>query len=204
MPSSVPPTLNDIRLEEEIEGGIVIPTDVSTLVGNEQSFDWKLCLIRRFIQVGSLDFPSMQQTLAGIWKPGKGVFFKEIDDNRFIFQFYHEIDIKRVIDGSPWYFNQKALIISRMIPDANPRSIPLDTVDLWVQVHDLPIGFMDSAVLRAVGDHIGKFVATCPKNLLGTWRNYMRVRVSLSLDTPLKRQMKIRQTKDDYFWVTFK
>ena len=146
----------------------------------------------------------MQQTLAAIWKPGRRVFIKELDDNRFIFQFFHEFDIQRVVDGSPWYFNRKALIISRMSQDGNPRSVLLNTLDMWVQVYDLEIGHMNSSTLKAVGNYLGKFIATCPKNLLGTWRDFMRVRVTLALDVPLKRRMKIRKSATEFFWVTFR
>ena len=81
------PNLDNIQLENEADDGVDIAPEVNTKVGNEPSFNWNLCLISRFIQIGSFDFAAMQQTLAAIWKPGKGVFMKELDDNHFIFQF---------------------------------------------------------------------------------------------------------------------
>lgn len=65
-----------------------------------------------FITEGSTDFPAMQQTLSALWKPWKGIYIKELDANLFLFQFYHEIDIKRVMEGSPWSFNRKDLNIT--------------------------------------------------------------------------------------------
>lgn len=62
-----------------------------------------------------------------LWKLGKGVYIKEVDANLFLFQFYREIDIKRVIDGSSWSFNRRALIISRMKDDENhPVNFTID------------------------------------------------------------------------------
>uniref|UniRef100_A0A803P703 Uncharacterized protein n=1 Tax=Cannabis sativa TaxID=3483 RepID=A0A803P703_CANSA len=37
-----------------------------------------------------------------LWKPGKGMYVKILEQNWFLFQFYPEIDIQRVITGSPW------------------------------------------------------------------------------------------------------
>lgn len=90
-----------------------------------------------------------------------------------------------------------------MLQDGNPRSITLNTLDIWVQVHDLQIGYMNSTVLRVIGDQLGKFVETYPQNLMGTWRDYMRVRVTLDLAFPLKRRLKIRKKKDEFFLDNF-
>ncbi|KAF4401983.1 hypothetical protein G4B88_017495 [Cannabis sativa] len=99
----------NIELEDEESFGIEIDDDVeeTTLV------DDRWCLVGRFLNARSLDFEAMKHTLAGLWKPGKGLFVKELGPNLFLFQFYHEIDIKRVINGSPWTFNRLPLIFSR-------------------------------------------------------------------------------------------
>uniref|UniRef100_A0A803QFT1 Reverse transcriptase domain-containing protein n=1 Tax=Cannabis sativa TaxID=3483 RepID=A0A803QFT1_CANSA len=195
--------MEELVIEEELEEGLVLQ-DLGEGGEDEFVYDWRLCLVGRFISTGAIDFPSMQQTLAALWKPGKGVYIKKLDVNRFLFQFYHEIDIKRVVAGSPWYFNRKALIISRMKEESNPRCLTLNTLDVWVQLHDLKTGFMTSTVLKAVGNYVGVFVDACPKNFLGVWRDYMRIRVTIDLAKPLKRRMCIRKTGKEWIWITFK
>ncbi|KAF4403475.1 hypothetical protein G4B88_008121 [Cannabis sativa] len=69
-------------------------------------FDDRFCLVGRFLNARSVDSDAMRHTPAGLWKPGKGLFVKELGPNLYLFQFYHEIDIKRVINGSPWTFNR--------------------------------------------------------------------------------------------------
>lgn len=125
--------MNSITLEEEEEGGLAFEEENSNVQG-EKAFegDVKLCLVGRFLSEGVMDFQAMQQTLAALWRPGRGVYIKELDVNLFMFQFYHEIDINRVIEGSPWTFNRNVLIISRMEERINPRCIPLNSIDLWV------------------------------------------------------------------------
>lgn len=87
--------------------------------------------------------------------------------NIYMFQFYHEIDIKRVISGSPWYFNRKMLIINRIKDGENPRCVKLNSIDLWIQVHDLQAGFMTERILKEVGNYIGVFVGLCLRNFTG-------------------------------------
>lgn len=94
--------------------------------------------------------------------------------------------------------------MSRLKEGENPRSVNLNFIDLWVQVHDLKAGFMSEKILMGIGNYIGHYVASCPSNFVGVWREYMRVRVTLSLDKPLKRRMKIKMSGNEWFWVNFK
>lgn len=82
----------------------------------------------------------MQHTLASLWNSGWGVHIKEIGTNMYVIQFFHEINLKRVIEGSPWSFNRKALIIDRMKEGEVPRGVKLNSIDLWVQIYDLRAG----------------------------------------------------------------
>ena len=36
-----------------------------------------------------------------MWRPGKGIFVQELDDRRFLFKFFLEYDISRVLEGGP-------------------------------------------------------------------------------------------------------
>lgn len=197
--------INNITLEEEEESVLAFAEDNITDQGETGVVcNAKLCLVGRFLTEGVLDFQAMQQTLAALWRPGKGVYIRELDVNLFMFQFYHEIDINRVLEGSPWTFNRKVLIISRMEEGINPRCIPLNSIDLWVQIHDLQPGFMSEKVITEVGNQMGRFVCSCPSNFKGVWREYMRIRVTLDLSKPLKRKMKLRKSGNEWFWITFK
>ncbi|KAL8090914.1 hypothetical protein AgCh_040108 [Apium graveolens] len=130
--------------------------------------------------------------------------YQALEANLFLFQFYHEIDVNRVVDGSPWSFNRKVLLIARMQEAVNPRCIPLNKIDLWVQIHDLQPGFMSEKVIMEVGNQIVTYVRSCPNNYKGVWREYMRIRVTLDIARPLKRRMKVRKSGNKWSWITLK
>lgn len=197
--------MNNVTLDEEEEGGLAL--DVTKGDENHETLhgiDAKLCLMGRFITEGVVDFPSMKQTLAALWRPGRGVHIRKIDVNLYLFQFYHELDIKKVVDRSPWSFNRKALIITRMKEGDVPRGVRLNSLDLWVQIHDLRVGFMTQKIVKEVGNYIGCFVESCPRNFKEGCKEYLRVRVTIDLSKPLKRRMKIRKAGDGWEWITFK
>lgn len=197
--------MNNITLEEEEEDNLAL--DLSASNEGEQilnSFNTKLCVVARFLSEGYVDFSAMQQTMAALWKPGMGVYMKELEANLFLFQFYHEVDVKRVMEGCPWSFNRRALIMQRMHEGEIPRNIELKWMDLWIQVYDLKPGFMTERILTEVGNYTGKFVSSCPSNFSGVWRDYFRIRVTIDVSKPLKRRMKVKRAAENWFWINFK
>lgn len=192
--------MESITLEDEEEGGLAIEEEVFHKKEQDfNGFDVKLCVVGRFITEGQVDFLAMKQTLATLWKPGMGVYIKDLEANLFLFQFYHEVDVKRVMEGCPWSFNRRALIMSRLKEEENPRCVTLNSMDLWVQVYDLKAGFMTERILKEVGNYIGNFVASAPSNFVGVWRDFLRVRVTIDITRPLKRRMKIRNAGKEWF-----
>ncbi|KAL8093892.1 hypothetical protein AgCh_035685 [Apium graveolens] len=86
--------MNNISLEDEEEGGLSIEPE--TLVEDhhiDNGFNAKLCVVARFLSDGRIDFSAMQQTMATLWIPGRGVYMKELKMNLYMFQFYHEEDV---------------------------------------------------------------------------------------------------------------
>ncbi|KAF4367881.1 hypothetical protein G4B88_021734 [Cannabis sativa] len=129
------------EIDEEVTLDIEEFGGLSLDVEEEEEYDVRWCLVGRFLNAGVIDVQAMQHIMAFLWKPGKGLYVKELEQNRFLFQFYHELDIKRVIGGSPWTFERKQLIFERLKVGDNLRSIILNRLDLWVQIHDLQHGF---------------------------------------------------------------
>lgn len=180
-----------IRLDEEEEGGLVYEEQANL----QSEIDLRWCLVGRFLTESPIDFQAMQNKMASLWRPGRGVYVKELEPNSYIFQFYHEIDIKRVIEGSPWTFGRFYFLLERLKSGDNPRTMSLNRILLWVQIHGLDPGFMSQRVLQDIGNYIGVFSESDPNNFLGVWRDYLRVRVSIPLEKPLKRRMKLKRSK---------
>lgn len=72
----------------------------------------------------------MQHKMAPLWRPGKDMYFKQLEANRFLFQFYHEIDIKRVCDESRWTFGRFQLVFERLKEGDNPQTMPINNLNL--------------------------------------------------------------------------
>lgn len=188
------------KLDDEEEGGISYDENAEEF----SEIDDRWCLVGRFLTESPIDFQAMPHRMTALWRPGKGMYVKEVDRNRYVFQFYHEIDIARVIEGSPWTFGRFHLIFERMKEGDNPRMMEINKLDLWVQLHGMNAGFMSQRVVTDVDNYIGKFVVSDENNFAGFWREYLRVCVTIDLKQSLKRRMKLRKSLTNWCWVNFR
>ncbi|KAF4369309.1 hypothetical protein G4B88_020441 [Cannabis sativa] len=117
----------NIQLEEEEAEEAFYEENEERDEEDDLAIDSRWCLVGRMLTGKVSDFRIFQNLMADLWKPGKGMYAKQLDQNRFLFQFYHELDIKRVIEGSPWTYDRKQLIITRLNDGDNPRKVATAT-----------------------------------------------------------------------------
>ncbi|MBA0575294.1 hypothetical protein Golob_027975 [Gossypium lobatum] len=113
---------------------------------DEEVYD--LCLVGRVLTDSVVNFPSIRNTLADLWHPLRGVSITKLENKRILFRFYSEIDLKRILDGMPWFFNRHLIIFHKLAGGEDPNSIPLWLTAFWVQVHNLPIGATSEGTAR--------------------------------------------------------
>ena len=172
---------------EEDDGGVIIGED--EIRKNQQSY----VLVGRILLEKNINFNAMQNVMASLWRPKEGIEVHELGRDRFSFVFYHVMDIQKVIDGGPWSFEQNPLILRKLGEMEDPREVKLNKMEIWLQVHDLPQGFMSEKILKSIGEFVGEFVKLDMTNLDGTWKAFARVRVIIDTDKPVKRRMKIKR-----------
>ena len=68
----------------------------------------------------------MRNRLVNPWRPGKGIHIKDIPSNRYLFKFFHYVDMRRVLDGGPWTFDNFHLVLQHYKPGDIPATIPLN------------------------------------------------------------------------------
>lgn len=175
----------ELSLNNEEEEGLVL----EDIPDGEKIEGLERCLVERFLTNKKVNFVAMQDTLSSIWRPVKGVFMEEITQmNMFIFKFFHDLYLQRVLDDGPWTFNQQALLIRKLNIDEQIKDVKLSELYMWVQVYDVPIGFKSEFILKSIGNYVGRFMETDPRNFQGMCRNYMRIRVAIDVGRPLKKQ----------------
>lgn len=181
-------SLEGLSLGEEDEVGF--ETDVENRV--ETNVNYELSLVGRFLTDRVIRFNVMEDRMAAVWRPGKGVFIKDLGQGRYMFQFYHKLDMLRFLNGGPWTFDNHMSILGVIQVGDILAQIPLHHICFWVKVHYVPVGFMTKVVSQLLGNYIGTFLEYDVHNNDGDWRSFMRLKVSVDVRVPLKKENKIR------------
>ena len=87
--------------------------------------------------------------------------------------------------------------------DVSIQEIPFNEASFWVQVHDIPIKFMNKTVAKSIYDTVGK-VCRSIGGVDEEGGGFMRVKVTLDISLPLCRGCLITLENGEKIWVRFK
>jgi hypothetical protein len=187
-------TLDDEDEELEIEVG-----DERQQI-EKQSFN----LVGRFLTNKPIRVKMLIDKMGDIWQPGRGMDIEEPYPGLFVFKFFHPLDVQHILKQGPWAFDGHTLVLNTLSDDEDSREVPLFKVPFWIQVHNLPSGYMSEKVGKQVADYIGEFLEYDEKNDNLSWGKYMWIRVLVDVREPLKKAKKIKKQGGDSCMVQFK
>lgn len=111
--------------------------------------------------------------------------------------------MKRALEASPWSFSGNLLILQQLNPKVPIHHLIFCHCAFWVHVVGLPLVMVNEAVLRRVGNFIGKVVDVKMEAKEGGHCKMGKVRVMIDLKNILLSGM-ILKLNDDQLWVDFK
>jgi hypothetical protein len=160
------------------------------------------CLIGRVLADREIKFAYFSERMSKAWKPVKRVTILKAEGDRYLFQFHHKMDAAKVLDDGPWLYDNFHLAIERIAPGAVPRLVNLNHLDIWVQVHGLPFGFIQQRVGQGIGQFLGELKSYDSRNSVHS--SYMRLKVRIDVTAPLKKQWQVRTSNGNYVTIVFK
>jgi 14-3-3 protein epsilon len=96
------------------------------------------------------------------------------------------------------------LILEQVQLGMQIEQIPLQHVNMWVQVHDLPTELMKERIGIQLANYIGSFVEYDKNNNSSFWRQFMRLQVRIDVRLPLKKDTKVKDKEGKWCTVKFK
>lgn len=143
----------------------------------EEKLDFSLCLVGRFVTNKSIRFLIMKEMMAAVWMPLNGITITEIEPSIFLFRFYHNVDVQHVLNGGPWSLDKHMMILGAIKNGEDPAPVPLFSIPIWVQEHNLLVGFMSQVVGENLRNLTRKFLEYDEKNNANLLRSVMHIRV---------------------------
>jgi hypothetical protein len=161
------------------------------------------CLVGRIWMAKRVNKDAFKDVLTRIWRTRRGVIFKELDDNIWLFEFEEEDDMRRVLDGRPWSFDRYIIVLNEFDGRTPPTQMAFKQSPFWVQVHDMPLLCMTKGIATKIGESMGRLVEVDLAGDGAGWGRCLRIRVEIDLVKPLERGRALRLEGKSY-WVSFR
>ena len=162
------------------------------------------CLLGKLVTDKFFSKEALKAMMLRLWGASRGITVKTIKDNLFVFQFPDEYERTRVMNGSPWLFDNSLLALKEFDGSTPAAQVQFTHSWIWVQLHGIPLYYMTRETGERVGGTIGMVKEVdVPENGVG-WGNALRVRLYLDFTQPIPRGRLISFTTIGQMWVSFK
>ncbi|XP_075674929.1 uncharacterized protein At4g02000-like [Castanea sativa] len=152
--------------------------------------EFSLSLIGCFLTSKSINFRAAKNLIRSMWKLGDDLRIVEMGDE--IFQF------------NPWCFDNHLLALHRWEKGMTVRSVTFTHQPFWIQVWGLPFDLITEEAGRDIGRGIGKLVEVDCKAFQTEQSRFLRIRVEVPLDKPLRRGGPVVNPEGDEVRVAFR
>ncbi|KAL2935539.1 hypothetical protein RDABS01_018657 [Bienertia sinuspersici] len=178
---------SSLNLNDNEENNIV---DVGETVSEKEEEKTSLMLIGRLLSDRPVNVEAFKRTMNSVWALLRKVVIRAVAGDRFAFQFFHWKDKEKVMDGRPWCFDQKLLILEEVVGEEQPSEILLNSSPFWVRLYNLPFNYRTNETMRTIASNIGR-VLEVDDDELGM-DNFQRVKIMIDVSKPLSKFQKIR------------
>lgn len=138
----------------------------------EEDFNmYELCLIERLLTEKSVNVLAMKSKLADVWKSMMGINIKDLDQGKFLFQFFRKEDMHWVLKGGPWSFDNVMMALNTVAAGEDPGKVNPWYLNIWIQIHNMPTGYMMESVGKQFGNFFGEFLEYYANNNTSIWRD---------------------------------
>uniref|UniRef100_A0A803M2D0 CCHC-type domain-containing protein n=1 Tax=Chenopodium quinoa TaxID=63459 RepID=A0A803M2D0_CHEQI len=162
-----------------------------------------LSLVGKLLTQKPFNAEAMKRVLKNLWRIDDNVAIRSVNTNIFVFQFFNIDDRRKVLEGRPWVFDNQILLLKEICAEEQPSDVAFFSCPFWIRLIDMPFGMRSPKVARDIGDCIGECVEVDESDPL-CWEEYMRVKVVVDINKPLRRGMKIAVESGCTKWIGFK
>ena len=86
-------------------------------------------MVGKLLSPRRIHVPSFKEQVIAMCRLGRGIFVQELNDKGFLFKFFHEYDISRVLEGGPWIYDNMYILIHHLMPNEAPAIVLLNSLD---------------------------------------------------------------------------
>ncbi|KAJ1394662.1 Zinc knuckle CX2CX4HX4C [Sesbania bispinosa] len=155
--------------------------------GNMQAINLeKRTLIGRIIADKVLNKNAVKEIVSKAWNLQEELKIVDMGPNIYLFTISAVSSVKKILEGGPWFIMGHLLSLQNWVPEASVFEINYDFVKFWVQLHGMPLEFMNIKNARKIAEKIGAVQSIEDPFVEGQLlRPFFRVKVEVNVKKPL-------------------
>lgn len=166
--------------------------------------EYSLSLIGKFLTARPINYRVVKNLIRSMWKLGEDLKIVDVGDGLLQFKFSMASQMQWVWNNGPWCFDNQLLALRHWEKGMTVRSVRFTHLPFWVQVWGLPFDLMNEEAGHDIGRGLGKAIEVDCKAFKSNQARFLRVRVELPLDKPLRRGGPVVSPEGDEVRVAFR
>ena len=158
----------------------------------------------KFYTRRALNMKAIAWTFKSVWLTKSGFEVKDVGNHVVLFIFEDSVDAEQIIIGEPWSYDKFLVSLWRLDKSVPVKELRFNMTRFWVQLHDLPIGDMNSKSACKIGKVIGEVQSGMKEWGTHDGSSFMRIRVRVDTSKPLCRGRKLCMEDGKVGWVRFR
>lgn len=184
--------LDDFTIQLEEEGNNSVQQAQRTLVG-------------KVLSEKSLNRGAIKHILSKAWGEPENLQMSDVGMNLFMFIFKEPEEAQVVLKNCPWYVMNKLLSLQQWTPQAVIKEIDFSKALFWVQVHGLPVEFMNPKNATKILSHLGSLEEVEQmRHEEQLVRHFIRARICINIQHPLSTGCWVPRNNLPKVWISFK
>ncbi|CAL1403478.1 unnamed protein product [Linum trigynum] len=143
-------------------------------------------LVGKMMAEKSFNYATIKGAVDYSWSRFGEIDIRYLRENKFVFSFPSEAIRERVWMERPWILSNTLVALKKWDGGIKPEEVEVDSMAIWVQIHDLPQKFRSEENLKAVaGFFFGMHKYDKSGIEFNGWRRYVRFLVEVELNEPI-------------------
>ncbi|KAK3204862.1 hypothetical protein Dsin_018908 [Dipteronia sinensis] len=114
-----------------------------------------------------------------------------------MFYFRSMDDRNRIWLRGPWHFDKSLIVLEKPEGSGDISKLGFNKVDIWVQIHNIPIMCMNRNTTKWLVEQISERVREILADSKECWGKFIQVKVQIDIQKPLKRWLRLKPDKTD-------
>ncbi|XP_075633807.1 uncharacterized protein LOC142606325 [Castanea sativa] len=166
--------------------------------------EFSISLIGKFLTTKPINIQAAKNLLRSMWKLGEDLKIVEVGDGLLQFKFLMESQLMWVWNNGPRCFDNHILALRRWEKGMSVRNVTFMKQTFWIQVWGLPFDLITEEAGSDIGRTIGDLVEVDCKAFNSDQSRFLRIRVEVPLNKPLRRGGPVSSPEGEISRVAFR